>query len=191
MKSPCLSIVVPVYNAAAWMRTCLESLIHQTLQELEIICVDDGSTDGTLAVLQEYAAKDTRIKVIHQENAGVSASRNAGLDIVTGELVTFVDADDWVEPDAYEKVLAAFSDSVDLVCFGVDVEGVDDSGLAEYCNLMPDTEMGLSPRYIAGMNTSVWNKVYRVDIIRKHNNRQTRHPHRMPHFQGTSQHASG
>ena len=163
-----LSIIVPVHNTAPWLRRCLDSLVGQTYRDLEIICVNDGSTDASGAILDEYAARDARIKVIHQKNAGVSAARNRGLDAATGAYVTFVDADDWVEPDAYEKVVSVFSDSVDLVCFGVDVEGVDDSGLEEYCNLMPDTEMGLSPRFIAGMNTSVWNKVYRVDIIRKH-----------------------
>lgn len=166
-----LSIVVPVYNGSAFLPRCLESLLGQTYRELEIICVDDGSTDNSLETLQHYAAQDSRMKVIHQENAGVSAARNAGLDAATGEYVTFVDADDWVEPDTYEKVLAAFSDSVDLVCFGVDVEGVDDSGLEEYCRLLSDGPTPPSPNCIAGMNACVWNKVYRHSIIQAHDMR--------------------
>lgn len=94
---------MPVYNVARFLPRCLGSLIGQTYKELEIICVNDGSCDGSAAILDQYAAKDARIKVIHQENSGVSAARNRGIEAATGELITFVDADDWLEPDAYEK----------------------------------------------------------------------------------------
>lgn len=168
MKPLRLSIIVPVYNAAGWLRTCLQSLTHQTLQDLEIICVDDGSTDASLAVLQEHAAKDTRIKVIHQANAGVSVARNRGLDAATGEYVTFVDADDWVEPDAYEMAMSVFHQGVDMVCYGVVVDGECEPGLEEYCNNFPDGETEATPQCIAGMNASIWNKIYRHSIIQAH-----------------------
>ena len=102
MNRPVISIIVPVYNVAPFLSRCLDSLVGQTYENLEIICVDDGSTDGSAAILDACAAKDSRIKVIHQENAGVSVARNRGLDAATGEFVTFVDADDWLEPDADE-----------------------------------------------------------------------------------------
>ena len=167
MKPLRLSIIVPVYNAAGWLRTCLQSLTHQTLQDLEIICVDDGSTDASLAVLQEHAAKDTRIKVIHQANAGVSVARNRGLDAATGEYVTFVDADDWVEKSTYEIALSAFTPEVELVCFGVTVDGGEYPELEEYCNLIPEGEMLVTPVVLSRMNASIWNKIYRTNLIRQ------------------------
>ena len=91
---PFFSIIIPVYNVAPYLRECLDSVLAQTFPDWEAICVDDGSTDGSGAILDEYAAKDTRIRVIHQPNAGVSAARNKGLDIVRGKWIWFVDGDD-------------------------------------------------------------------------------------------------
>lgn len=160
-----LSIIVPVYNTAAFLPRCLESLIGQTYRNLEIICVDDGSTDGSAAILDEYAAKDVRIKVIHQENAGVSAARNRGLDAATGELVAFVDADDWLEANTYETAVQAFCAGVDMVCFGCMVDGVSDATLEEYCNRIPSGQVQVTPRLVSRMNASVWNKVYRRKLL--------------------------
>ena len=131
MDAPFLSIVVPVHNAKSRLSECLMSLLRQTYRPLEIICVDDGSEDNSLEILQKYALLDSRIKVIHQENAGVSAARNRGLDAATGEYVTFVDADDWVEPVAYEMAMSAFHQEVDMVCFGVVVDGEGESALED------------------------------------------------------------
>ena len=89
-----VSVIVPVYNVAKYLRQCMDSLVGQTLREIEIICVDDGSTDGSGAILDEYAAKDPRVRVIHQANAGAGPARNAALDIATGEYVVFMDPDD-------------------------------------------------------------------------------------------------
>ena len=90
-----VSVIVPVYNVAKYLRQCMDSLVGQTLREIEIICIDDGSTDGSGAILDEYAAKDTRVKVIHQANAGAGAARNAGLALAQGEYLFFCDPDDW------------------------------------------------------------------------------------------------
>ena len=90
-----VSVVVPVYNVAPYLRQCLDSLVGQTLKDIEIICVDDGSTDGSGAILDEYAAKDGRVRVVHQANAGAGAARNVGLDLATGEYLFFCDPDDW------------------------------------------------------------------------------------------------
>lgn len=95
-KLPLVTIIVPVYNVHAYVGECVESLLHQTYTNLEIILVDDGSTDGSGAVCDEYAEKDSRIRVIHQENQGPSAARNAGLDHASGEYAAFVDSDDVV-----------------------------------------------------------------------------------------------
>ena len=95
---PYFSIVIPVYNVAPYLRECLDSALAQTFSDWEAICVDDGSTDGSGEILDEYAAKDGRFKVIHQKNAGVSAARNFGIDAAGGEYVTFLDGD-----DAYDR----------------------------------------------------------------------------------------
>ena len=96
--SPFFSIIIPVYNVAPYLRECLDSVLAQAFTDWEAICVDDGSTDGSGVILDEYAAKDKRIKAIHQTNGGVSAARNAGLDTAVGEYVAFIDADDMVGP---------------------------------------------------------------------------------------------
>ncbi len=95
---PTFSIIIPVYNVAPYLRECLDSVLAQTYPAWEAICVDDGSTDGSGAILDEYAAKDARLKIIHQPNAGVSAARNRALKKVKGEWITFVDADDVIDP---------------------------------------------------------------------------------------------
>ena len=99
ISSPKFSIVIPVYNVMPYLRECLDSVLVQTFTDWEAICVDDGSTDGSGAILDEYAAKDSRFRVIHQPNAGVSVARNAALDRVRGEWFGFLDADDLVSAD--------------------------------------------------------------------------------------------
>ena len=102
LANPLISVIIPVYNVAPYLSRCLDSVCQQTYQNLEIILVDDGSTDNSLEICNQYAAKDKRITVIHQENGGVSAARNAGLKKATGGLISFVDADDWLELQSYQ-----------------------------------------------------------------------------------------
>lgn len=102
---PAVSIVVPVYKVEAYLRRCVDSLVRQTLRDIEIILVDDGSPDGCPALCDELAAADNRIHVVHKENGGLSSARNAGLCIATGKYVGFVDSDDDVELDMYEKLV--------------------------------------------------------------------------------------
>lgn len=99
---PLLSIIVPVYNARHYIGTCIESILHQSFCDYELILIDDGSTDDSGYICDTYAGQDNRIHVIHQSNQGVSAARNAGLEAVTGRYVCFVDADDWIEPDLFQ-----------------------------------------------------------------------------------------
>ena len=118
-ETPLISIIIPVYKVEPYLRKCLDSVVQQTYRNLEIILVDDGSPDSCGAICDEYATKDERITVIHQENKGLSAARNAGLDIATGDYIQFVDSDDWIEPDALATVLSIAEDHhVDIVCFG-------------------------------------------------------------------------
>ena len=99
-----ISVIVPVYNVEKYFDACINSIISQTYKELEIILVDDGSTDSSGRLCDQYAKKDSRIKVIHKENGGVSSARNTGIDIATGEYITFVDADDYIDANMYETL---------------------------------------------------------------------------------------
>lgn len=108
---PFFSVIIPVYNVAPYLRECLDSVLAQTFTDWEAICVDDGSTDGSGAILDEYAAKDNRIKVIHQANTGVSAARNTALEIAVGEYVCFVDGDDVILPKWFEHFNALIVDT--------------------------------------------------------------------------------
>lgn len=101
--TPKVSIIVPVYNVEKYLPRCLDSLVNQTLKDIEIICVNDGSTDGSLAILQQYAAKDKRIKIIDKENSGPGDCRNRGIEAAKGGFIAFVDSDDWVELNTYEE----------------------------------------------------------------------------------------
>ena len=115
-----VSIIVPVYNTGEYLAPCVESLIAQTYQNIEIILVNDGSTDGSGVVCDDFACRDERVKVIHQKNSGVSAARNAGLNAMRGAYLLFVDGDDTIAPNTIELALRGFQDGgADLVVFGV------------------------------------------------------------------------
>ena len=116
---PIVSILVPVYNVSKYLRQCLDSLVNQTLSDIEIICVNDGSTDESGKILQEYAAVDSRIVVVNKANGGLPSARNAGLDVARGKYVGFVDGDDYVDSDMYRKMYnAAIANNADIVVCG-------------------------------------------------------------------------
>lgn len=102
-----ISVIVPVYNVEQYLEQCLNSIIEQTYRDLEIIIVNDGSTDGSAKICDEFGRKDIRIRVVHQINGGVSSARNIGITLATGDYITFVDSDDWLEKEMYEKMIAA------------------------------------------------------------------------------------
>lgn len=106
-----ISVIVPVYNTAPYLKRCLDSVLQSTYQNLEIICVNDGSTDGSLSILEHYQALDDRVVVIDQNNRGVSAARNNGLAHATGEYISFVDSDDWVNPQYFDFLLCAIENA--------------------------------------------------------------------------------
>ena len=107
MPVPRISVVVPIYNVEAYLAECLESLAGQTVRDLEVIMVDDGSTDSSAAIAERFAARDGRFRLIRQANGGLSAARNTGIDAAGGELLAFVDSDDALPPNAYELLLRA------------------------------------------------------------------------------------
>ena len=119
MNAPLISVIVPVYNTEKYLHRCVDSIINQTYQNLEIILVDDGSTDSSGCICDEYAKKDERIKVIHKENAGQGVARNIALEYASGEYVGFVDSDDWIDPRMYQTLYTyAVKDQSDIVVCG-------------------------------------------------------------------------
>ena len=102
-----ISVIVPFYNVEPYIRNCVDSIINQTYKNLEIILADDGSTDNSGKICDEYALKDNRIKVLHLKNGGPGIARNAGLDVATGKYIGYVDSDDYIEPDMYETLYNA------------------------------------------------------------------------------------
>ena len=105
MKKEKISIIVPIYNVEKYLDRCIESIVGQTYKNLEIILIDDGSPDNCPQMCDEWAKKDDRIKVVHKENGGVSLARNKGMDIATGTYIGFVDSDDYIDKNMYEKLM--------------------------------------------------------------------------------------
>lgn len=119
MTKPIVSVIVPIYNTKEYLISCLDSILSQTYPALQVILVDDGSTDGSGGICDEYAQKDPRVQVIHQKNRGVSAARNAGLEAATGDWIGWVDSDDWIEADMVSVLLEkAISVQADICVCG-------------------------------------------------------------------------
>ncbi len=115
--SALVSIIIPVYNLEKYIAKCLKSVVTQTYKNLEIICIDDGSTDGSARIIKEFSERDTRIKYVYQNNKGLSATRNEGMQMSTGEYILFIDPDDFMHAEAVERFIqAAYGRNADLVC---------------------------------------------------------------------------
>ncbi|MCD7819008.1 MAG: glycosyltransferase [Lachnospiraceae bacterium] len=171
---PLVSIIVPVYNSIEYIGCCLDSILNQEYRNVELILVDDGSSDGTAGLLDEYAQKDERICVIHQENAGVSASRNHGLDIAHGKYIQFADSDDWITPDSTKLLIrTAEEKACDLVI--ADFYRVNGKRLSQKGDIDADHRMDRKEfasymienpaDYYYGV---LWNKLFRRSIIEEH-----------------------
>lgn len=168
-----VSVIIPVFNVKPYLKEALDSVIYQTYENLEIIIVDDGSTDGSGEICDEYAVKDKRIQVLHQENKGLSNARNVGLDMMTSKFVVFLDPDDAYDVSFIEKMMSAITrEKVDLIVCKYTVQHT--TGLLKCENKeksAPSIEAGVYGRVSAlqaltdGMiNVSVWNKLYRRDL---------------------------
>ena len=178
-----VSIIVPIYNVERYLDRCMQSLLHQTLHDIEIILVDDGSPDQCPRMCEEYAQQDSRIKVIHKENGGLGFARNAGLEIATGEYVAFCDSDDFVEENMYEKLYEeAISSDADVVFSNFFTESKRGKWIAsqevkertkwkgkEIEEFMLD--MVASAPYVKQerkYQMSVWHSIYRKSILEDH-----------------------
>ena len=165
-----ISIIVPVYKVEQYLRQCIESIINQTYQNLEIILVDDGSPDSCPAVCDEYAALDKRIKVIHKKNGGLSDARNAGLEIATGDYIGFVDSDDWISRTMYEELInVSIEYGVDISCCGynrIDNNSVLESKLFSDKRKVSSLDLLRDIFCRNGDNVVVWNKIYNVNLFK-------------------------
>ena len=184
MKKDLISIIVPIYNVASYISQCLDSLINQTYKNLEIICVNDGSTDETPDILAQYQKKDSRIRIITIENGGLSDARNTGHKYVTGQYIMYVDSDDWVEAETCEKAInAAKEHDADVVFWNYvrEFEGVskpqyifDKQNLifenSEEINKLRRKLFGPYEQELANPEkmdslVTVWGKLYKAELI--------------------------
>ena len=132
MEAKKISVIVPVYNSINCLEKCVRSLCAQTYSNLEILLIDDGSTDGTAALVEELAKTDPRIRMHHKENGGASSARNVGISLATGEYLAFADSDDYLEPYVYEEQLRALT-AGDYPVAQISRDEVDEDG-----NRLPD-----------------------------------------------------
>ncbi|MDR1952210.1 MAG: glycosyltransferase [Elusimicrobiota bacterium] len=174
-RDPLISVIVPVYNVEKYLSQCLENLIFQTYRNLEIIIVDDGSTDGSHLIYEKYASQDTRIKIIKQANRGLAASaRNAGIKQAQGEYIHFMDSDDYIDLDYYEKMLKAAVDTqADMAGSGfrffVDGGGVCDWSVISFSQnvILTNTNDKL---YVYGfIHLTVWKYLFKTEFIKDRN----------------------
>lgn len=163
MSETLISVIIPVYNAAPYLERCLASICAQSFECLEIICVNDGSIDDSAQILECLAAKDARIRIISQANAGQSVARNAGLNAACGKYVGFVDADDWLDRDFYQKLYqAAVDSSAEIVQCGFKAVSADKSKRREF---VPGKYEGFVSCIRALGGGFVWNKLYKRDFL--------------------------
>lgn len=172
MKKSKVSVIVPVYNAEKYVGACLDSLLRQTLKDIEIICVNDGSTDGSLEILNEYEKKDARIKVVYQKNGGRSLARNAGLKKVSSPYVMFCDSDDKYDPTMCEKMVKVLEEyETDLAVCGITTEYEAHSEIKNsdeaYYKLKFYGKNYIDENIIRKTDASVCNKIFRMDLIQK------------------------
>lgn len=166
-----ISVIVPVYNVAQYLDRCVESILKQTYHRLEIILVDDGSTDASPAKCDAYARRDSRVRVIHKQNGGLSDARNAGLAVASGEYIGYVDSDDWIEPDMYERMhQACVWHHAQLAVCRYFCEYKDQTKAGGDGCVVPLSREELLKIYIGGhkeyvIYNSVWSKLFHRDLV--------------------------
>jgi glycosyltransferase involved in cell wall biosynthesis len=186
MHRPAVSVVIPVYKVEAYLSRCVDSVLRQTLQDLQIILVDDGSPDGCPQICDEYAHRDARIQVIHKANGGLASARNAGMAVASGKWLFFLDSDDWLEPDGLESLLAIGEEyEVDFVRYRAIRSGWP--GLAEHAPCMVEAvrelrngyysrqqildevypRLIITPQLTMGAVVGAWGSLYNLDFLRR------------------------
>lgn len=171
--SDLISVIVPVYNAEKYLDKCIQSILGQTYSNIELLLIDDGSTDSSGSICDNYAEQDSRVRVFHKANGGVSSARNMGLNNVKGEWIAFVDSDDWIDRDMYEEMHnAAILNQADIVCCDVWIEYKNGRVIQTYNNkyenhkLMYDCLVPVIEVYFVMWNKLVSRKLYENNNIR-------------------------
>lgn len=182
MKQKKISVIIPVYNVEAYLEKCLQSVLGQTFQNLEVILVDDGSADRSGVICDEYQKKDPRIHVVHQKNQGLGAARNTGLRYVSGEYISFVDSDDYLDPDAYRKLYAYMEKEACDICYfghyrvnqarlvGYDIppKKLEYTGKREILEMFFSAALSGHPgNGTAFTGLSAWCGIYKTDLVRE------------------------
>ena len=174
---PEISIIIPNYNTEKYLPRCLDSLINQTFQDIEIIVIDDGSKDNSFDVIQKYAQQDKRIKLIRQQNSGPAKARNQGLENATGKYLMFCDSDDWYEPNMCQIMYDTIEkQKVDVVCChnffdweeNLDSQEKEERLVEKYYNPKKSGKYTLNDKTILSTNVMLWNKIWRRDLIEQY-----------------------
>ena len=168
-----ISVIIPVYNSAKWIKRCVDSVVNQTFTDLEILLVNDGSTDESGDICDEYASYDSRVRVIHQKNGGVSEARNTGLRNVTGEYVSFIDNDDWIHPRYFEYLYNAINSGTYSLAMVLYKTVKDISGTVSNVEYTTDTVCSFSLRTMLFDSVEesgipyvfVWAKLYKRELL--------------------------
>lgn len=161
-----ISIIVPVYNVELYLDKCIQSILAQSYPNFELLLIDDGSSDGSKEICDKYAKLDSRIRVFHRINGGVSSARNAGLEKAKGDWIAFIDADDWVFPNFLSDFVANLENNVDLY-----IQGYVDSNNDKFVKdnrywVSSDLIVELDDVYLGQLYGFVWNKLFKSSIIR-------------------------
>lgn len=181
MKKPIISVIVPVYNVEDYLAKCLDSILNQTFSNIEIICVNDGSTDGSRKILEEYKKRDFRIKIVDKENGGLSSARNAGMKVAQGEFYSFIDSDDWIDKTMLEKLyenITTLNSDISICAvhqFDETNQKIDDSNPYYTLEFFDKTFDNRAFSYkdtkpfIMDVCVMAWNKLYRRSLIEECN----------------------
>ena len=170
VDNPLLSVVIPVYNAEKYLTRCLNSVLNQEYKNIEVLCINDGSTDSSLNILNMYAENDNRVIVIDQINSGAAISRNNAIKIAKGDFITFVDSDDEIKYNIYSKTIPYMKNN-DIVCFGTEEHIGDsiDSDVKDssYFCIESNKKITIDDNFIYKISKTVWNKIFNRSIIVK------------------------
>lgn len=174
-----VSIIIPIYNVEKYLKKCLDSIVNQTYKNIEIVCIDDGSPDNSIDILNEFAKRDNRIKIIRQENKGLSGARNKGIDNAKGKYIIFIDSDDWIEFNMVELMINKIEkENLDIVICGQynhyilnDNELIKEINLKKLSNFIFNNykEYFIKNYQLKLPFGSSWNKIFKLDIIKENN----------------------
>lgn len=171
-----MSIVLPIYNVERYLRKCLSSVVNQTLEDIEIICVNDGSTDNSLKIIEEFSKKDNRIVLVDKKNEGLGAARNSGLDVSNGEYIWFVDSDDFIGQDACKKIYeCGKTNDSDVILIDVGLYWSDVDPILDFLDTQKYKKMSKFGNFTIAdapwiqQTHSVWSRIYRRDFLLQYN----------------------